>query len=343
MRHMKGMSHNKINKSNDTENNSESTTNTNELKAAKRRDKLVKLLKQSGWKGMTVPQLTKEMKYKNRKTIPRVIKEINKIKKKNQEDERIVKLKKNGSYVLASERAKKEITTQYMVFGQDAIRELVSELSQKWNSFIGNEPNSTDQIYDLMQNEKSFFLEFYEKMKLSEESKFLLDFTLKMGSLISFIMLKAIEPPGDDVEEKDGKTKEFESSALVNHAINPREILFQFMQQDIVKNGKLKKKSMIQKSLQRGKNPSYIRDSPRTKILLDNSISDDLYSCYEVNNMTSQKLKNSYEEILPGTFRLLTKLFQEKRLQKITTRGISKTIELKKNIEDAKKSQDKTG
>ncbi|MDN5847186.1 MAG: hypothetical protein L0H53_13040 [Candidatus Nitrosocosmicus sp.] len=334
------MSHNKINKSNDTENNSEFVSNTNELKAASRRDNLIRLLRKSGCEGMTVLQLKNKLEYKDRKSIPRVINEINKIKKKNQEYERIIKLKKNGNYVLASELAKREIATQYMVFGQDAIRELLGGISNGLNSFIINDSDS-NQIYDLMQNEKSFFSEFYEKKKLSEESEILLDFTFKMGSLISFIMLKAIEPSCDDLKEKDGKTKEFESAALVNQAINPSQILFHFMQQDIVKKGKLEKESKV-RNLLRNKNGD-IKNSPRAKILLENSISDDLYSCYEVNNLTSQKLKNSYEEIWPGTFRLLTKLFEEKRLQKITTRGISEAIELKKNIEDASKSQRRTG
>lgn len=340
MRHMKDMSHNRINKSKDIEDNSEfASNNTNQLKAAYRRDELISLLRKSGWEGMSVSQLKVEMKFKDRKSIPRVINEINKIKKKNQEYERIIKLKKNGNYVLASELAKREVITQYMVFGQDAIRELLGGMSNGLNSFIINDPDS-NQIYDLLQNEKSFFSEYYEKKKLSKDSEFLLDFTFKMGSLISFIMLKAIEPLGDDVKEKDGKTKEFESAALVNHAINPSQILFHFMRQDTVKKGKLEKESRV-RNLLRNKNDD-VKNSSRAKILVENSISDEQYSCYEVNKLTSQKLKKGYEEIWPGTFRLLTKLFEEKKLQKITTRGISQAIELEKNIENANKSQRRT-
>ncbi|MDR4489462.1 MAG: hypothetical protein R2685_00975 [Candidatus Nitrosocosmicus sp.] len=330
------MSHNKINKLNDTENNSYfSSNNTNELKAAYRRDELMSLLRKSGCDGLSVLQLKDKMKFKDRKSIPRFINEINKIFKKNHESERIIKLKKNENYVLASELAKREIATQCMVFGQDAIRELLGGMSNGLNSLI-DDPDS-NEIYDLLLNEKSFLLEFYEKKKLSDESKILLDFTFKISSFISFIMLKAIESHGDDVMAKDGKMKEYESAVLVDRAIDPRQILYHFMQQEIVKKGKLEKESRV-RNLLRNRN-DYIKNSPRAKILLENSISDDQYSCYEVNSFTSQKLKNSYQEIWPGTFRLLTKLCEEKRLQKITTRGISETFELKKNIEDENKSQ----
>ena len=57
----------------------------------------------------------------------------------------------------------------------------------------------------MKDKERLFFERIKEEKKLTKESEFLFDFATKIGSLITFIMLKAVETSKG---EKNGKEKE---------------------------------------------------------------------------------------------------------------------------------------
>jgi hypothetical protein len=267
----------------------------------------------------TISQLKKKTGLK-RAAIPRLVSEINKEK-----DIGIIKINKKGPYTLAGKVAKKERATQYSVFGQDAVRELLGGMSNGLTSSVFLDwSNPTNQMKDLFQIEESFLETVYANRKLGKESQMLFHFAMKMGSLITFIMLKAIKPSNAD---KDGKAKELESKLWIENSITPYQMLFQFMQQEIVTSGKFKKKSQVDNMIKR-LDPRLL-ESDKVKAVLSKSIPDSLFSPYEVNQKTYGELEKGFEKIWPFTFKILSNLSKVKRLEEKTERGITSTTKFK--------------
>jgi hypothetical protein len=269
--------------------------------------------------GLTISQLKKKTGLE-RAAIPRLVGEINK-----ENDIGIIKINKKGTYSLANKVVKKEIATQYSVFGQDAVRELLGGISNGLTSSVFlNGSNPTTQITDLLQIEESFLKAVYTNRKFNEESEMLFHFAMKMGSLITFIMLRAIAPFSHN---KDGKTKEIESKLWVETSITPYQMLFHFMQYEIVKSGKLRKKSQVD-SMIKGLDPRLL-ESDKVKTILNNSIPDSLFSPWEINHETYQELEKGFKTIWPYTYKILSNLSEVKRLQVKTESGIKSTTKLK--------------
>ncbi len=306
-----------------------SKSNTNTAKTRGHKKKILKLIKNSGSTGISMPKLCKEMEL-DRKTIYRLIEELNEEAKRNS-GEIIVKRKNKGPYVLASQIAKENWTALSMVFGQDATKEILGNPLIPY--LFANQSLPTSQIISLQEKEQSFFIDFYknEKINLTDESKFLFDFALRIGKLIIFVMLKAVKPYKEQI---DGKEKEKRSLIQVKHSINPISILFQFIGQDIIKNGKMNKRSAIKRSIQ---NMNSKISYNYKKELLDKSISDELFSHFEVNEKAYQSLENGFKEIWPYTFMVLEDMSQPQRLSRIVEEGIRSVPRTRKSIKKLKK------
>ena len=114
--------------------------------------------------------------------------------------------------------------------------------------------------------------------------------------------------------------KKSKSLALVKHSIDPYQILLQFIQNDIIKEGKMKKKSLVNRFVYYSNEE--ISTSDKKEMYADKSIDDDLYSYFEMDKKTYQHLEEGYKEIWPCTFMILDKILESNRLSKIIEDGL---------------------
>jgi hypothetical protein len=242
----------------------------------------------------------------------------------------ITRNKKNDKYQL-TEYAAQNFYLQSLVFGQDAVRELVGDYPS--SSLFNNNSCPTKQIAEMAEKETVFFEYTKDNKNLTKESEFLLNFAINIGSLITFVMLKAIEPS----KEEDGKEKEKKSITWTKNSILSTEILTQFMTNTIVNKGKRIKKSK-EKLLTSKINPTI--PSPIKEEFLSRLISDKEYSQYEIDKTTYQSLEKAYKEIWPYKHIVLKNLSEPQRLSEIVKDGIKSIPKTTKAIEEIKENRE---
>jgi len=229
---------------------------------------------------------------------------VNRVTKKLIEKNLIMQ-DKNGKFQLTINAAMNP-KLQSTIFGMDAFRELLNGVSSSlfMENFI-----SINQTYDIANQEHLFFSDIKKGKNLTKESEILFDFAITIGSLITFIMLKAVKP--SEKEDMNGKEKEEQSLTWIRNSIIPSVIFSQFMEMDIIKKGKRIKKSRENKILNNMNSaiPPLIKEEYLARL-----ISDDLYSPYEIDNKTYQSLEKAFFQIWPFTHIVLKELSQPQRL-----------------------------
>jgi hypothetical protein len=233
----------------------------------------------------------------------------------------IIKFGKKGKYHLTTSSAKNP-QLQYRTFGMESVRNLSSWLSS-------NFPPTEDRfIFNLRQKEYVFFECLYKKENLSKESETLLYFAIQIGILMTFIMLKAIEPS----DEQDGEIKKNNTMLWINNTIIPNTILSQFMELDVIKKGKMKKKSRVGSITKNitSTTPDFIKEESMSKL-----ISDFSYSPYEINEKTYLKLEKEFKNIWPFSYFVLENI--QEKLSEIIEKGIGSIPENIKAVENIKR------
>jgi hypothetical protein len=233
----------------------------------------------------------------------------------------IIKFGKKGKYHLTTSSAKNP-QLQYRTFGMESVRNLSSWLSS-------NFPPTEDRfIFNLRQKEYVFFECLYKKENLSKESETLLYFAIQIGILMTFIMLKAIEPS----DEQDGEIKKNNTMLWINNTIIPNTILSQFMELDVIKKGKMKKRSRVGSITKNitSTTPDFIKEESMSKL-----ISDFSYSPYEINEKTYLKLEKEFKNIWPFSYFVLENI--QEKLSEIIEKGIGSIPENIKAVENIKR------
>ena len=112
-------------------------------------------------------------------------------------------------------------------------------------------------------------------------------------------MLKAIETSQGD---EHGNEKVIKSLALVKNSINLHQILLQFIQYNIIKDGKMIKKSQLSKFIYDDNHK--LAQSIKSDLFADRSISDNLFSKFEVKWMAVIKMCPSFLKDLTKSHKL---------------------------------------
>lgn len=240
---------------------------------------------------------------------------------------------KQDHYRLTTEAAK-SVELQSWLFGDEAIRELRNGFSKfivdmNYNIESNSESKVTKPLFRAI--DASLTLEEisnrctkeYETMnKISgslstKTEKELFNFAMDVGVLTTYVMLKAIKPQSGD---KTGKEKEYDSLIWTKNSISVNNILFHFIQSDIIRSKHMLKESFAKKRIERlGKKA----DPVRKKEIQDKLIPDELYSQFEVDEKTFNDLEESFEKIWPFTYL---------GLEQVMNTLYSKTVETLKTI-----------
>jgi hypothetical protein len=242
----------------------------------------------------------------------------------------ITKKGKQDNYIL-TDYAANDPKLQSMIFGMDATRELVNGISSLFieNSIL------TNLSFAVAIQEQLFFSKLKEGKTLTKETEGLLDFAIKIGSLITFIMLKAVKP--SENEETNGRKKVEQSLTWVRNSILPSVILSEFMEIDIVKKGKRIKKSRqsrITKNMN-PKTPWFMKEEFQSRV-----IPDELFSPYEIDKKTYQSLESAFNQIWPFTNVILKGLSKHQRLVEKGKEGISSIHKTTKAMSEIKEDKE---
>lgn len=219
---------------------------------------------------------------------------------------------KQDHYRLTTEAAK-SVELQSWLFGDEALRELRNGFSKfivDMNYNVESNPESvvtkplfraidTSLTLEEISNRCTKEYETINKISVSlstKTEKELFKFAMDVGVLTTYVMLKAIKTQSND---KTGKEKEYDSLIWTKNSISVNNILFHFIQSDIIRSKHMLKESFAKKRIERlGKKA----DPVRKKEIQDKLIPDELYSQFEVDEKTYNDLEESFEKIWPFTY-----------------------------------------
>ena len=293
-----------------------------------KKKRIYKLISESGCTPIPRSELAKKSNYKE-KTINWLISELNDELSESGGDT-IYNLGRQKGYILSSHIANRD-DSQSNIFGLDSMREILGKNLS--SSLFPGEFDPPQHIKIETKREKTFFDKIIKNSDLSNTSKFLLDFVLKVGSLIVFNMIEAIEP---SIKNKKRLEKDERILTWVENTIKPIMILNHFVQNDIVEQGKMIRESHVKQSLK--EMSSKIPNSHR-QALLDKSIPDEYYSFYEIDKKTFQLLEEGFKQIWPYTYMVLKNLRDPDRTSKIIEDSIASTYIAKKANRNKRKEK----
>lgn len=244
---------------------------------------------------------------------------------------------KQDHYRLTTEAAK-SVELQSWLFGDESLRELRNGFSKfmvdiNYNIDSNPEPEvgkplfrTTDTSQSLEEISNRCIKEYNTMNKIygslsTKTEKDLFKFAWDIGVLMTYILLKAIKPQSKD---KTGMQKEYNSLIWTKNSINLNNILFHFIQSDMIRRKRMLKESFSKRRIE---GLGEKTDPARKKESQDKSIPDELYSQFEVDEKTYGDLEEAYERIWPFTYL---------GLEQVKNNIYSKAIETLKTIQDEK-------
>lgn len=229
--------------------------------------------------------------------------------------------------------AAKDFDKQSQLFGMEGIREIMNDFP----SMFGNRASPLPYLTSLAERERSLF-ENVDNKELKNETSFLLDFAMKSGVLITFSMLKAIELLADKGNEKESENM---CKTWLKNSINPGNLLFQFMLNDIIRYSKPRMKYILNKQSERSGQQE--DDSSSRTASNDSSRSDNFHSPYVVDEKTYKILKESFKEIWPYSYICLESIMQKlyaKSEDSLRTLNNEDRLLTKEKLEQIKKNSE---
>jgi hypothetical protein len=153
-----------------------------------------------------------------------------------------------------------------------------------------------EEISNRFMKEYETMYKIYGSLSTRTE-KDLFKFAWDVGVFMTYVMLKAIKPAQSG--GKTGKEKEYDSLIWTKNSTSVNNILFHFIQSDMIRWKKMLRESVVKQRIERLGDKA---DPVRKKEILDRSIPDELYSQFEVDEKTSSELEESFEKMWPFTY-----------------------------------------
>ncbi|WP_415311078.1 hypothetical protein [Candidatus Nitrosocosmicus sp. FF01] len=306
--------------------------------ATKRKNKIIKEitkeLESDNFSKLDVSLLVKRIGEKQgipASTTFRIIKEIlyDGLKDKYNYDDPLIETSNEGIYKLLSHMVDENLDSRNRLFPHFALHELFEDNLS--NPLFPNDSEPTKLVSSFMEEEKILFDRALNyKDNLTRETRFLVDFSLKIGLYVTFVMLKTIKPQSG---EKNREEKNAESLSWLTNSILSDKFLFYFMKQDVIRKNLKIYQSRIKSRVGSDKK---IKDITSTKDRDITSIQSEKkdekqesISNYEINENAYQNLEQGFKTILPFTYILLDYLQRPEYLDN----------ELKELIKSTKREQ----